>query len=460
MSYLENLFYPDVLEELGRALAAENYHLLLFTGFTDRDSDPVFDQLMQYRIDGIILASTSLSSELSEEGAQLRAFLLCYSIAPPSVTPSPASRRATGRVASELPISWSPASTRASVTSPGSKTPRPTVTASRAVSSATGVGLCLTHVASDKTPWLEARHIDARWPVVGKPCRIGVDNAAEFHSDAFERGCEQHGITIDWRPIGQPHFGGIIERVIGTMMGLVHELPGTTFSNTVERGNYDSDKTACLTLEELERWLTIAIAKYYHLRGHEGLNGEPPLHRYEQGAAELVATGDVIPTPSNIRAFLIDFLPVCRRSLQRNGITLDHIVYFSNALTPWINDRNRPDPLVIRRDLSRIFVLDPFDNAYLEVPYRMLSRPSITLWEHRLALRRLREKNRAKVDETSLFAAVDEMRAIEREAARLTRHARRNRTRRPVPPPVEALSASHPDRGGDPPRPFDDVEEW
>lgn len=69
MAYLENLFYPDVLEELGRALAAENYHVLLFTGFMDRDSDPVFDQLMQYRVDGIILASTSLSSELSEECA-------------------------------------------------------------------------------------------------------------------------------------------------------------------------------------------------------------------------------------------------------------------------------------------------------------------------------------------------------------------------------------------------------
>lgn len=69
MAYLENLFYPEVLEELGRALAAENYHLLLFTGFVDRHSDPVFDQLMQYRVDGIILASTSLSSELSEECA-------------------------------------------------------------------------------------------------------------------------------------------------------------------------------------------------------------------------------------------------------------------------------------------------------------------------------------------------------------------------------------------------------
>lgn len=69
MAYLENLFYPDVLEELGRLLVKENYRLLLFTGHMDRDSDPVFDQLMQYRVDGIILASTTLSSQLSEECA-------------------------------------------------------------------------------------------------------------------------------------------------------------------------------------------------------------------------------------------------------------------------------------------------------------------------------------------------------------------------------------------------------
>ena len=35
---------------------------------------------------------------------------------------------------------------------------------------------------------------------------------------------------------GQPHYGGIVERVIGTMMQLVHELPGTTFSNPAQRG--------------------------------------------------------------------------------------------------------------------------------------------------------------------------------------------------------------------------------
>jgi putative transposase len=189
--------------------------------------------------------------------------------------------------------------------------------------SATSVGLCLALVATDKVPWLQQRGIDAHWPIVGKPHRLGIDNASEFHSAAFERGCAQHGIAIEWRPPGQPHFGGIVERVIGTLMQLVHALPGTTFSNPTERGGYDSDKTACLILEELERWLAVAITKYYHLKPHEGMDNEIPLHRYEQGLQSLTVANKTVPTPRDPRAFLIDFLPLVRRSLQRDGITID-----------------------------------------------------------------------------------------------------------------------------------------
>lgn len=338
--------------------------------------------------------------------------------------------------------------------------------------SATGVGLCLTLVTSDKVPWLRQRGIEAHWPVAGKPHRLGVDNGAEFHSTAFERGCAQHGIAIEWRPPGQPHFGGIVERVIGTLMQLVHALPGTTFSNPIARGGYDSDRTACLTLEDLERWLTVAITQYYHRRPHGGRADETPLHRYEQGLRALAAADKTVPAPRDPHAFLIDFLPVVRRSLQRNGITIDHITYYSPALRAWIQRREPAGPLPIRRDprdLSRIFVLDPDQNAYLEVPYRMLSRPAIPLWEHKLACQRLRAQRRAAVDEASLFAAIEEMRAIEREAATLTRTARRNRTRRAVGPvtaqapeaPSVAPTGSAPGRiDASPVRPFDDIESW
>ena len=47
----------------------------------------------------------------------------------------------------------------------------------------------MASVVSDKVEWLRQRGVEADWPVVGKPRRVGVDNASEFHSAAFERGC-------------------------------------------------------------------------------------------------------------------------------------------------------------------------------------------------------------------------------------------------------------------------------
>jgi len=69
MAYLDNQFYPDVLEAFAVQLQERGYQVLLFTGFKDRDSDPVMQQILQYRVDGVLLASTTLSSALSEECA-------------------------------------------------------------------------------------------------------------------------------------------------------------------------------------------------------------------------------------------------------------------------------------------------------------------------------------------------------------------------------------------------------
>ena len=52
----------------------------------------------------------------------------------------------------------------------------------------------------------------------------------------------------------RPHDGGTVERVLGTLMQLIHQLPGTTFSNLTERGIYDAEGRAVLTLAELEKW--------------------------------------------------------------------------------------------------------------------------------------------------------------------------------------------------------------
>ncbi|MGW3661063.1 Mu transposase C-terminal domain-containing protein [Streptomyces sp. NPDC005151] len=330
--------------------------------------------------------------------------------------------------------------------------------------SATSVGLCLVHAATDKRPWLERLGAEVVWPMSGKPRELYVDNAAEFKSEALRRGCDQHGIRLRYRPPGLPHFGGIIERLIGTMMEMVHELPGTTFSNTAERGAYDSDAKAVLTLRELQRWLALA-ACCYHGQVHEGL-GRTPAGVW----AEMVAVASPMMV-TNETAFLVDFLPVVRRTLSRSGFVIDHVQYYSDALKPWIAHRERLGRFVLRRDprdISRIWALDPDQDAYVEVPYRTLSRPPISVWEQKAAVARLRELGRAEVDENALFAMVAQMREITEAAAASTRKARRDRqrrteappgNRRPTPPPKPPAPPAN--QGGEAvARPFEVIEQW
>ncbi|WP_125107089.1 Mu transposase C-terminal domain-containing protein [Gulosibacter massiliensis] len=292
--------------------------------------------------------------------------------------------------------------------------------------SALSVGLCLAHMVTDKRAWLERLGIEAGWPMAGKPGELYLDNAAEFKSEALRRGCEEHGITLRHRPPGRPHYGGIVERVIGTLMEMVHELPGTTFSNPAQRGSYDSEAKAILTVAELEKWLALAVASY-HGKVH-GTTGQTPQAVWVAGTAQRPAV-----TVANETAFLVDFLPVIRRTLTRTGFVIDHVRYFSDALKPWIARRGQLERFVIRRDprdISRIWVLDPEGGSYLMVPYRTQSHPAVSVWEHRAAVERLRAEGRAQVDEEALFRMVEQMRTIADTARSTTRKARRNAQRR------------------------------
>lgn len=307
--------------------------------------------------------------------------------------------------------------------------------------SATSVGLCLAHTGVDKRAYLDGLGLDTEWPIAGVPRVLHLDNAAEFHGEALARGCQQHGIGLEYRPKGQPHFGGVIERLIGTLMGLVHDLPGTTFSNPAERGTYDSDAAAILTLSELERWLALAITGRYHHEVHDGIM-EPPVARWNRGVAEH---GDP-RVVGNSREFLVDFLPVVRRTIQRDGFTLDHITYYCDVLRPWIANRDRHRSFLIRRDprdLSQIFVLEPDGRSYVTVPCRRLERPGISLFEHRQAVRTIKAGGRAHVDEELVFRTVERQRGLVKTAAQKSRAARRQLARQSPAPetPVDRVVA-------------------
>ena len=70
MSYLENQFYPLVIEHLSQELQKQGYHVLLFIGQTNNfDADSILLDILQYQVDGIVMASATLSPNLAKNCA-------------------------------------------------------------------------------------------------------------------------------------------------------------------------------------------------------------------------------------------------------------------------------------------------------------------------------------------------------------------------------------------------------
>lgn len=72
MSYMENQFYPAILEAISQGFHARGYRVLLFTPRADGNSDPILDEVLRYRVDAIILASARITSHFAEECALAR----------------------------------------------------------------------------------------------------------------------------------------------------------------------------------------------------------------------------------------------------------------------------------------------------------------------------------------------------------------------------------------------------
>ena len=143
--------------------------------------------------------------------------------------------------------------------------------------SVTSVALAIQNLVLPKrAPYLARLRVGGNWPAAGLPDAIHVDNGKESlllaRAAARRRG---YGIALIHRPVATPHYGGHIERLIGTMMGAVHLLPGTTFSDIEARGDYNSVAKAAMTLDELEEWLVLEVLRY-HADRHAALGVPPP----------------------------------------------------------------------------------------------------------------------------------------------------------------------------------------
>lgn len=348
---------------------------------------------------------------------------------------------------------------------------------------ALSTGLCLSHAILPKETWLAKMDITTPYPVWGKMRVIHTDNAKEFRGTMLEKACKEHSIVAEKRPKGQPQYGGHIERSFRTFMSEVHNLPGTTRSNVKDRGDYDSEGHACMTLSALEQWFAIYIVEYYHHQPHEGNDGIPPIIKYERGLL-----GDDkqpgIGLPQRIAdeyKLKLDFMPYKERTVQEYGVLLENIFYYHDGLRRWINtlnpnSKNNKRQFVCRydpRDMSKIYFYEPDTKSYIEVPYRDITHPAISIWELRAAKANLRQEGYTTLNEDLIFGAIRKMDAIVETEKTKTKAARKLQAKKKgwakakehtaITQPSSPFTSVHISQADDifsqPITPFDDIEE-
>jgi len=204
---------------------------------------------------------------------------------------------------------------------------------------------------------------DDDWPLLGLPACIHVDNGKDFRSSHLSDFCNEYQITLEFRPVKTPQYGGHIERVIRTKNEQLHQIDGTTQSSVHHKGDYDAESNACLTLDELEEFL-INVFLEYHLTIHSSIKMAPKLaweKAFNKGLVDPII-------PENQEKMFIDLLPYVMRTIQKDGVGLFDVHYTDEVLQSIrYSETQSKQKYKIKydpRNISKVYLFNPFTSQY------------------------------------------------------------------------------------------------
>lgn len=299
--------------------------------------------------------------------------------------------------------------------------------------SVTSVGMCVSNTILPKDTLLAKFDVNSNWNVWGFPETIHVDNGADFRAEAVKKAGLAHGINIEFRPVGRANFGGHIERVIGTLMHEIHNLPGTTFSNIKQRGEYDSDANASMTFFEFEKWLVTFITKIYHKRVHNSLSLTPE-QQWEEGLFGDENSIGFIQKPSSNSTIILDFLPIYERTIQKNGVNIDGLNYYEHVLRAKINqtENGKKKQFIFKRDprdIRYVWFYEESTKEYFKIPVANQNMPSMTAWEFDSIKTNLKNKGLKRVNQDAILEAREELHNQIQLSVKNSKKARRDSQR-------------------------------
>jgi len=224
-----------------------------------------------------------------------------------------------------------------------------------------------------------------RWPAPADIRVLVMDNGADCHGPMVVKAARYLSMQLEYCIAGAPYQKPFIERFFGSLHSmLIKKLPGAKYSHDKreEHALENSQKTAKLTLDELNSMIIRWITDTYHIRPSDRLTNKFGHACAPTQALELLSQKHVIyPAPS-----VEELMDSCRHHLgvklnvTREGLNYQCQQYQNEYISSLYktNGKQKVDVYVNPLDCSSIHVFDSCTKTWVVVPNKNPYLPAMS----------------------------------------------------------------------------------
>lgn len=271
---------------------------------------------------------------------------------------------------------------------------------------------CLRHAILPKT-YVKDKYpeIVNTWDAYGIPETLVVDNGKVFHSKHFEDACLQLGITIDYSPPKVPWYRPSIERYFGTLnTNLLSGQPGTTFSNFIEKADYDPQKNAVISLNTLLEIIHVWIIDIYLQKEHSGIKDIPALV-WKAGIEKHPPA--LPPHRMELNVLLGEIM---HKTVSSAGIEFCGLLYNHSDLIALRRVLKKGEKAIVKydpSDISLLYAFHPLNSEFIKVPaLDQKYTQGLSLWQHEVIKKYARQRIKGTVNIIHLSRSKEKIREI------------------------------------------------